>query len=187
MAIGSKRHPESIVAYPWTRRIISTVYYWIIKLLLGLNVRDTQAGFKIYRREVLTAILTRILVKKFAFDLEMLVAAHRLGFTIEEFPIRVVFSRPFGRITFRDCWRTGIDTMAIFYRSRVLDFYGQPAYWEKPTVSVSIIIPFRRRTKPFGDAWRLAFARITNTMKSSFCQTRMHLNWVKLPETTGCR
>jgi glycosyltransferase involved in cell wall biosynthesis len=143
VAIGSKRHPESIVAYPRARRIISTIYYWIIKLLLGLNVRDTQAGFKIYRREVLTSILPRILVKKFAFDLEMLVAANRLGFAIEEFPIQVVFSRPFGRITIRDCWHAGIDTLAIFYRSRILDFYCPPAYWEKPDVKVSIIVPFR--------------------------------------------
>lgn len=143
IAIGSKRHPESELEYPLSRRVISTVYYWIVKALFGLNVRDTQAGLKIFKRKVLESVLPRLLVKKFAFDLEMLVAAHKLGFRIVEFPIRVRFSRKFGsRITLKDCWRTGIDTLAIFYRHRLLDFYD----YAVPVLvqggpKVSVIIP----------------------------------------------
>jgi glycosyltransferase involved in cell wall biosynthesis len=143
VAIGSKRHPDSEIDYPFSRMVISVIYYWIIKLLLRLNVRDTQAGFKIYKREVLTSILPRILVKQFAFDLEMLVAATRIGFRIKEFPIKVVFSRPYGRITLRDCWNTGLDTLAVFYRNKILDFYGQPVSADRPDISVSIIIPLK--------------------------------------------
>ncbi|RJQ56550.1 MAG: glycosyltransferase [Desulfobacteraceae bacterium] len=140
VAIGSKRHPESVVDYPLSRRFISTIYYWIIRFLFGLKVRDTQAGFKIYKKEVLHAILPRLMVKKFAFDLEMLAAAHRLGFKIMEFPIRVTFSRKFGRIKLKDCWLTGIDTLAIFYRCRLLDFYDYPAILNTGTPKVSIVI-----------------------------------------------
>ena len=140
VAIGSKRHPESEIDYPLTRRFISTIYYWIIRFLFGLNVKDTQAGFKIYKREVLHAILPRLMVKQFAFDLEMLAAAHRLGFKIMEFPIRVTFSRKFGRITLRDCWLTGIDTLAIFYRCRLLDYYNYPCIMNTNTPRVSVVI-----------------------------------------------
>ena len=140
VAIGSKRHPDSEVDYPLSRRFISTIYYWITRFLFGLNVRDTQAGFKIYKLEVLHAILPRLMVKQFAFDLEMLVAAHRLGFKIMEFPIRVTFSRKFGRITSKDCWLTGIDTLAVFYRCRLLDFYNYPTIMNTRTPKVSVII-----------------------------------------------
>ena len=140
VAIGSKRHPESEVNYPRSRKIISVVYYWIVRAFFGLRVKDTQAGFKVYKREVLLSILPRLLVKKFAFDLEMLVASHRLGYRIVEFPIKVTFTRKFGRITLRDCWYTGIDTLAIFYRNNLLDFYSYPSQTNTKTPKVSIVI-----------------------------------------------
>lgn len=143
VAIGSKRHPESEVDYPSHRVVISNIYYWIVKTLFGLNVRDTQAGLKIYKRKVLNDILPRLIVKKFAFDLEMLVAAHKFGYRILEFPIKVIFSRKYGRITLRDCWYSGIDTLAIFYRNRILDFYSQPLFYSKPDKKVSVIIPLK--------------------------------------------
>jgi glycosyltransferase involved in cell wall biosynthesis len=140
VAIGSKRHPESVIDYPLSRRIISNIYFWITSLFFGLNVRDTQAGLKIYKKAVLKAILPRLVVKKFAFDLEMLAAAHRLGFGIREFPITVTFSRKYGRISSVDCWRTGVDTLAIFYRHRILDFYSQQIAPYTATPKVSVII-----------------------------------------------
>jgi glycosyltransferase involved in cell wall biosynthesis len=141
IAIGSKRHPQSKVDYPLSRKVISTIYYWIVKILFDLNVRDTQAGLKIYRREVLSAVLPRLMVKKFAFDLEMLVAANNLGYEIQEFPIKVNFSRKFGRISFKDCWHTGIDTLAIFYRNKILNFYRYDVCTATSTPKVSIMIP----------------------------------------------
>ncbi|MCP3952434.1 MAG: glycosyltransferase family 2 protein, partial [Desulfobacterales bacterium] len=141
IAIGSKRHPESELVYPLFRKIISVVYYGIVQLLFGLNVRDTQAGYKIFKRETLLAILPRVLVKKFAFDLEILVAACRLGYRIREFPIRVNLSDKYGGISLGDIWRTGIDTLAVFYRNRVLDFYGQAVPRNCDYPAVSVIIP----------------------------------------------
>ncbi|MBW1804260.1 MAG: glycosyltransferase, partial [Deltaproteobacteria bacterium] len=144
IAIGSKRHPDSKVVYPRSRRFISTVYYWIVKLLFGLNVKDTQAGLKIYKREVLQSIMPRLIVKKFAFDLEMLVAARKLGYDIIEFPIKVIFSRKYGRINLKDCWMTGMDTLAVFYRHRLLDFYSYPAPINDLKPGVSVILPVAR-------------------------------------------
>jgi glycosyltransferase involved in cell wall biosynthesis len=44
VVIGSKRHPDSKVVYPWIRKVYSWAYQRIVKLLFGLDVTDTQVG-----------------------------------------------------------------------------------------------------------------------------------------------
>ena len=73
MVIGSKRHPYSQVNYPWLRRLLSFIYQIFIRVFLNLKgVRDSQVGLKLFKREVLEKSLPRVLVKKYAFDLELL-------------------------------------------------------------------------------------------------------------------
>jgi ABC-type Fe3+/spermidine/putrescine transport system ATPase subunit len=74
-AIGSKRHPESVVHYPWSRRLASRCYQALNRLLFRLDVRDTQVGLKLFRREVAEDVVPLLLVKRFAFDLELLAGA----------------------------------------------------------------------------------------------------------------
>ena len=88
IVIGSKRHPDSRVHYPVFRRVQSLAYQLLIRLLFNVGVRDTQTGLKLFRRQVLEAVLPRLAVKQFAFDLELLVVAQHLGYTrIGEAPI----------------------------------------------------------------------------------------------------
>src|SRR6202165_4705154 len=55
--IGSKRHPDSKVAYPRFRRFQSALYQIFVRLLFNLDVRDTQTGLKLFRRQVLSEAL----------------------------------------------------------------------------------------------------------------------------------
>jgi len=125
--IGSKRHPVSKVNYPIWRRILSWGYQIIVKLLFGLNIRDSQVGMKIYRRGVLEDVFPRLLIKQFAFDIEILAVAHHLGYTrIFEAPIELDFSG-MSSITSLNLWRVMwsmlVDTMAVFYRLKILRYY----------------------------------------------------------------
>jgi len=123
--IGSKRHPQSRLIYPPYRRILSTGYYWIIRFLFGLPVRDTQTGIKLFKRQVLEDILPLIVVKRFAFDLELLVNIHRLGYRIAEAPVHLAFRRRYGRIGWRDMRNIWVDTAAVFYRLYILRYYDR--------------------------------------------------------------
>ncbi len=125
VVIGSKLHPESQIAYPPRRRVLSLGYYVLVRTLFRLPVHDTQTGLKLYRRSVLEQIVPRLLVKRFAHDLEALVNAHRLGFRIVEVPVVVTQERPFPRIGLTDALLVIKDTAAIFYRTYLLRYYDR--------------------------------------------------------------
>lgn len=125
IVIGSKRHPNSRLNYPLERRIISSVYFFLVNLLFRLPIKDTQTGLKVFKYEVLKEVFPRILVKEFAFDLEVLVNAHHLGYKIAEAPIVLDSQRSLGRIGVSAIYTTWLDTMAIFYRMYFLRYYDR--------------------------------------------------------------
>jgi len=121
--IGSKRHPESKVAYPKFRRLQSAVYQLLVRILFNLNVRDTQTGLKLFRRQVLREALPLLAIKRFAFDLELLVVAHQLGYrNVLEAPIQLDYQFE-STVNLGSAWRVLWDTAAIFYRLRILRYY----------------------------------------------------------------
>lgn len=126
--VGSKRHPASLVNYTWQRKILSYGYYWFVKILFGVNVKDTQAGIKIFRRPVLVKILPRLVEKRFAGDLEMLVVTRHVGFRrIFEAPIKIDYelSSLTSAATVRSVYGIFMDTLAIFYRLHFLHYYDR--------------------------------------------------------------
>ncbi len=127
VVVTSKHHPESKLSYPLSRKIVSYVYYLIIKILFNLPVRDTQTGLKLFRHEVLDHAFHRMLVKTYAYDVELLAITVSAGYTVKEIPV-VLDSRrgmKWGRITIRDVITIFLDTLAIFYRLRILKYYDR--------------------------------------------------------------
>jgi len=132
IVVGSKRHPVSRVNYPVKRRLFSIGYHWVVKILFGLQLSDTQSGIKIFRRKVVEKILPRLLVKRYAMDIEMLVVAKHLGFErIYEAPIEVKFDKTTSAIDWRTVFKMAWDTTAVFYRLKILRYYedGNRANW----------------------------------------------------------
>ncbi len=125
--LGTKRHPASQVVYPPLRRFYSWAWQQLVLALFGLHVRDTQTGLKLVRREVLADVLPRMLEKRFAFDLELLVVANRLGHgRFVEVPVRI--RQRFGStVSPRAAAGMMVDLLAIFYRVRISRYYDRPA------------------------------------------------------------
>ena len=121
--IGSKRHPLSRVHYPTFRRLQSFVYQLLVRVLFNLDARDTQTGLKLFRREVLEAAVPLLAIKKFAFDLELLVVARQLGYRkVCEAPVQLDY-RFETTVNLGAAWRVLWDTSAIFYRLRIRHYY----------------------------------------------------------------
>ncbi|HEY5398432.1 MAG TPA: glycosyltransferase, partial [Trebonia sp.] len=141
VVLGTKRHRDSEVVYPPLRRLYSFGYQQLNRALFQLPTRDTQTGIKLIRRETLAAVLPKMVEKRFAFDLELLVVARRMGYcNFVELPVRIT-ERFTSTISLKSVRGMLIDTFAIFYRLRIARYYGSqvvplapasvPASWSR--------------------------------------------------------
>jgi len=89
VAIGSRYvSGVNVVNWPISRVLLSYFASKYVRMITGMNIKDTTAGFKCYRREVLEAIdLDNIRFKGYAFQIEMKFTAYRMGFHLKEVPI----------------------------------------------------------------------------------------------------
>ena len=129
IVLGSKLHPESKVKYPPARKVLSWGYRTLTHILFGFKVRDTQVGLKLFKKKVAKEVFAKIIVKKFAFDIEVLAVSYKLGYTrIYEAPIKLNFTGV-SSITSKSFWSVILwmlwDTAAVFYRLRIIHYYDK--------------------------------------------------------------
>ena len=100
-------------------------YYIMLLVLFHLNVKDTQTGLKVFKMEALKPVAHLIRTSGFAYDIELLVAVHRRGYTIAQMPVNVVYVRDSNskRIGMSDIVSVFKDTFAIFYRVYFKHYY----------------------------------------------------------------
>ncbi len=107
-----------------SRRIASWCYQQLNRVLFGLDLRDTQVGLKVFSRDVSDNVIPLLLVKRFAFDLELLAVSNALGHDrVREMPVRLEYRFTGSEVTSLAALRTLWDTAAIFYRLRILRTY----------------------------------------------------------------
>ncbi len=86
--IGSRWLPGSVLHVEQSnhRQFASRVFHFIVQLLFWMNIRDTQCGAKVMKREVVEKIHPFLRIADMAFDINLLVAIKRAGFRIQEVP-----------------------------------------------------------------------------------------------------
>jgi len=89
VAIGSRYvSGVNVVNWPVSRVLLSYFASKYVRIITGMNIKDTTAGFKCYRRKVLETIdLDKIRFKGYAFQIEMKFTAYQMGFRLKEVPI----------------------------------------------------------------------------------------------------
>ncbi|MCK4477843.1 glycosyltransferase family 2 protein [Candidatus Bathyarchaeota archaeon] len=120
IVISSKWHPESRVEMSAMRRFLSHGFNLLVRLLTGVKFKDTQTGLKAVKRRQLEKIFPRLMVKRFAFDVELLVLANIHGLKIAELPVKARIKK---MVNFLEVWRMLIDLLGIAYRLRVVRWY----------------------------------------------------------------
>ena len=89
LAVGSRYCSGiSVVDWPIGRIIMSYGASWYVRIVLGIKVFDTTAGFVCYSRKVLETLdLDAVRMKGYGFQIEMKYSAWKLGFKVKEVPI----------------------------------------------------------------------------------------------------
>ena len=124
VAVGSKYHEHASLDWPLGRRLLSRVYQFVTTLCFRLPLRDTQTGLKALRRSVADEIVPRLRARRFAWDLELVLLAHRAGHPCVTGPVRVTPADRASRVGWAGALQAGFDTLRIFARDRGLAAYG---------------------------------------------------------------
>ncbi len=92
--VGNRQHAASCITRRQSplRESMGQIFNRILKALLPVGLRDTQCGFKAFRRRVVQEIFSRQTIDGFAFDVEVLLLADRLGCVIEDRPVEWINS-----------------------------------------------------------------------------------------------
>lgn len=90
--LGSRKLEQSRILkrQTWLREQGGAIFNWIFRKQIGLEIRDTQCGFKAFRREAARQIFSRQQLDGFAFDVEVLLLGEKLGYKMRELPIEWV-------------------------------------------------------------------------------------------------
>ena len=90
IAIGSRALKESdiLIHQAWYREIMGKTFNLFVRAIAIKGIKDTQCGFKGFKKEAVQKVSTRPTINGFSFDVEVLYIATRLGYKIKEVPIR---------------------------------------------------------------------------------------------------
>ncbi|HPD13602.1 MAG TPA: glycosyltransferase family 2 protein [Planctomycetota bacterium] len=119
VAIGSRALRESRLELPqpWMRRVMGWVFRNLVRLLVMRGIRDTQCGFKAFRAAAAREVFPRQTLEGFAFDVEVLFIARKLGYHIVEVPVRWLDSHDSRVRPLRDPVRMFLDLLRIRLRA----------------------------------------------------------------------
>jgi len=113
LIVGARMGMEQATV-PWTSRMgrgFSGFWVWASG---GPRVADSQSGFRVYPVAETLALPTR--ARRFEFEVEVLVQAHRAGIPIREVPVSVSYAPPGGRVSHFRPWRDFGRNSATFTR-----------------------------------------------------------------------
>lgn len=116
----NKYSPDSGLSSPITRKVMSRIYSYVVKLFFSIKAKDTQTGAKLYKREVISKIASLCKVNGYGFEIETFILAQKAGFkNFIDVPVNIAktgqskksLAMVFGIIK---------DTLVVFYQSRLM-------------------------------------------------------------------
>ena len=115
IAIGSRGLKESDIQLKqsWVREKIGKFFNIMVQLIAIRGIKDTQCGFKCFKRKAAIDIFKKQLINRFAFDVEVLYIARKMGYRIKEVPVIWKNSSPSKVNILRDSTKMFIDLIRI--------------------------------------------------------------------------
>ena len=125
VAVGSRYVPGGSLDedWPYWRRCLSAFGNFYARTILGLPIRDTTGGFRIFRRGALASMsIERVRSNGYVFQVEMAYIAHKLGFRFKEIPIHFAERRwGVSKMSFKIQAEAALRVWALLYNYRDLN------------------------------------------------------------------
>jgi dolichyl-phosphate beta-glucosyltransferase len=120
VVIGSRAHPDSEIRVRQRRprEWMGKAFNLLVRLFVLGGFRDTQCGFKAFRRAAARDIFSRVRTAGFGFDVEVLVLSRDLGYRVAEIPVVWCDARPSRLRIFRGSWGMLNDLRRIRRQAR---------------------------------------------------------------------
>ena len=117
VAIGSRAVDETLVKepQPFYRVAMGKLFNLLVRLVAVPGIHDTQCGFKLFSRDAAQAVFSLATVDRFAWDVEALLLARKLGLPIAEIPV-LWFDSPDSRVTLLRGAQAYLDVLRIRFR-----------------------------------------------------------------------
>jgi hypothetical protein len=125
VVIASRRHPDSVIArrQSWAREVIGRIFNRVVRALFSLPFKDTQCGFKCFTGVAAKEIFARTTIDTFSFDVDVLMIAMSLGYTIKEIPV---------------CWTNAPDSKVRPFHDIATIARELFTLWQKPRMPSAI-------------------------------------------------
>lgn len=78
---------DQVLRVKWYRKLIGKAFNFLVQALLFQRIKDTQCGFKMFKKEVVKPLFSRSYLRGFGFDIEILYLAHKMGYKVKEGPV----------------------------------------------------------------------------------------------------
>ena len=116
---GSRMLRESKAERTLKRSISSKTYNFLVRHMLGSELRDHQCGFKAFKREPLMQLLGEVEATHWFWDTEILVRAHSHGYRIKEIAVEWKSGRETKVNFFKDSWNMFWQIVGLWWKLKV--------------------------------------------------------------------
>src|SRR6266852_3132224 len=136
MAIGSRWLDGTLQTreQPLYRKVLGRVFNLALRLVLGMNYKDTQCGFKAFKRQAADAVFPLQIIERWGFDPEILFLARRLGFRVDEVAVKWAHQENTKMSPIRDGLRMFTELLTIRW-------YAVSGRYDAPRASATAPIP----------------------------------------------
>jgi len=117
-ATGSRMLPESKVERTLRRGLVSKIYNFMVRKILGSTLRDHQCGFKAFKRDSALKLIEQVDAHHWFWDTELLVRATRNGYTIKEIPVEWKSGHNTKVNLIKDSYQMGTKVLKLWWKLR---------------------------------------------------------------------
>lgn len=112
--IGDKFHAWGNLHYTPLRKLMSRTYNYMNRMLFGIILQDTQCGFKLFKIDPLKIILSKLHIRRFAFDIETIVALKENNYKVIDAAVNVKYMKKTSAVNIPTILNVIWDTIKIW-------------------------------------------------------------------------